>query len=296
MNFLSNYDDSSSSDELEVYHDNIEFKVENKVNKCNKKRTIEQLNTDDSFNTSQNDLPELPAFLQTLKEDKEQMNNYDSKKLRIFQHVEGNFATFVYLKVPIGRTDLRDQINEINNYIKSNSKYSNYEIFNVDNYHISLSRTFPIREHHIDSLEVQLKSTLENQNSFEISLDQLCYFTNEIGSRAFFSLLIDQGKSEVLSLISKIDEALSLFGFPNFHSEPEPHLSLFWCSLIKSSNPTNRESHIKEEKDVEDDEEEGCLMENKTLLKSTLDNKSNLIKINKIYWMVGKREYSIDLH
>eukprot|EP01132_Coremiostelium_polycephalum_P001160 gene1160-1470_t len=283
MEYLSSYvdeDDEDADEHVNQNHNEINtiskkriFKDEPEQNQILKKAKQDFKNEDSYIASQQNilvgidddEIPDPPSFLFESLSDS---NNNNNGRHRHFEHVEGNFPTFVFIKIPKNRNDITKLINEI----KMIGKCVSIEE-DVDDYHISLSRTFPIREHHIDSIEKELKMLFRNQHKFYINLDSATVFTNDNRSRLFISSLVQLNKQLVVNLIRLVDKCLELFKFPVFYDEPEPHLSICW-SL---PNDGNRK------------------YQNLDSIKESLEFKSDPFIVDKIYWSIGKFEYNVDL-
>jgi 2'-5' RNA ligase len=109
----------------------------------------------------------------------------------------------------------------------SNSMQSNENPVS-EKLHISLSRTVALRQHQIDPFIQLLRSSFEEEHSFEASLDGYEVFTNDEHSRSFMSLSVALGKSQICNLIKKVDHALAQFRLPAFYSDGRPHVTIGW--------------------------------------------------------------------
>ncbi|GLC59597.1 hypothetical protein PLESTB_001504400 [Pleodorina starrii] len=96
-------------------------------------------------------------------------------------------------------------------------------------YHISLSRTVPVRHPQIAPLTEQLAERLGAMGScFQVSLAGLRSFVNDEGSRSFVSVMATRGSEQICALIRQVDAAFGQHGLPAFHQVPLPHVSVGW--------------------------------------------------------------------
>ncbi|GFR39692.1 hypothetical protein Agub_g168 [Astrephomene gubernaculifera] len=98
-------------------------------------------------------------------------------------------------------------------------------------YHISLSRTVPIRHPQITPLTSQLSESLRDAcGSFSVTLEGCRSFANDEGTRSFVSLMVTHGSAQVCDLIRRVDTAFKQHGLPPFYEEPLPHVSVGWLA------------------------------------------------------------------
>ena len=120
---------------------------------------------------------------------KSQCNN----SIRNVPHVEGNFATLIYLKV---HSTLGSKFYSCLEFVETNfplgDKISNLKKFNSAEYHVSLSPTIYLKYHQINSFVTSLKMRLKSfkQRLKLILSDKLKCFSNEYNTTAFLSLEI----------------------------------------------------------------------------------------------------------
>ncbi|KAF2068871.1 hypothetical protein CYY_009808 [Polysphondylium violaceum] len=308
MNLLCQYED-----EIEQDYQEIQPLQESKEKKDDKRKriTIEQEKVD----KQDDDIPD-PFFKKakaTFTQPAPSQDRNKDEKMRQFQHVEGNFPTFIFIKIPTDRQDIIDLVQEVNTLSDSvlnndNEDHQvNLNIKQLKDYHISLSRTFPIREHQIESFSNEIKKSLSNQKKFFIQLESCNLFYNDNQSRVFLSMLPTQSsKSTLLDIIDRIDKCCLLFKFPLFYKDPEPHFSICWKSLINNNNNDDDDDDDGDNEDTEtttsttattDSSSKEILLKykNNTTIKKKMDTIINPIIVNRIYWLVGKREYYIEL-
>jgi len=118
------------------------------------------------------------------------------------------------------------------------------QLLGDDEYHISLSRTFPMRHHYIKPFIALLEKNLLGLPGFMIDLSEYQYFTNDDKTRSFMSMRVANAKDHVCSIISRIDNVLADFGFPVYYKNPFPHLTIGWGLGDSISNLSIKEGTI----------------------------------------------------
>jgi hypothetical protein len=197
------------------------------------------------------DVP-LPSIFDENKKDlmseKERQEKHQGR-VRQFPHVEGNYATFFY--VPVADISLtscsshssqtfRSYSQEVLEMIQkelstatdsSDNRGHCPQLHLQEEHHISLSKVFPIRRHHVELLVEHIQNAIAASlmPKFTVELKELQYYTNEDRTRSFVSLNVSEGKRELISLIGYIDSVLEAFGFPTYYENPSPHVSIAWC-------------------------------------------------------------------
>jgi len=146
--------------------------------------------------------------------------------------VEGNYPTFVYIPVTIN-DELRQNFALLRGRAVQQNSHAFKEIIaeKEEELHISLSRTFALREHQIEPFIEVLATNLKKQRKkFFVTLLGFEWFTNDEKTRSFFSLSLDTGLEKTLSLISGVDEVLKQFGLPLYYKDPRPHVTIGWIA------------------------------------------------------------------
>ncbi|EGG14078.1 Rab GTPase [Cavenderia fasciculata] len=261
MDLLLSYkddDDDSDSEQEDV-------KQQKQQPKKKQKSTID---TSSTFVGRDGDIPDLPLEIidrlsnvnnsqdedigtNGTKQDDNKIDKHKGKK-RQFEHVEGNYPTFVYFDVPIDRKDMESMIDEVRDI--GNEMGIGHQ---VDHYHVSLSRVFPMREHHIDLFCNQLKLELKNIQKFSIQFESISTFFNDDKSRIFLSSNVTTGIKSVNRIIAMVDKCLDQFKFPLFHEIPLPHLSI--CGGFPSDD-TSSDNNNKSSGSPKRDKKEKAVM------------------------------------
>lgn len=152
-------------------------------------------------------------------------------RIRSFPHVEGNWPSHVYIEV--ASDCLRFQSQSVAESMKSylsSSPSRKVHMTHVDEYHVSLSRPFVLRSHHIDAFMKALRNAIHEEKSFDYTFEDYKIFMNDEKTRSFGSIMISQGKKAFVRLICMINRVLIDFRGLPFYENPEPHVSVAWHS------------------------------------------------------------------
>lgn len=183
-------------------------------------------------------------------------------RIRSFPHVEGNYATHVYISLPIDKhhhSTLCKHIDELIHYTASRMPGvkpiidSNTAIDSKSqpfSYHISLSKTAPLRISQIQSLVHTLKQKLRKIDPFTVYIhDKPRIFLNEDATRTFLALPAtcsaahhhdndsittnaqssNCNEDSLLKAMQICSQAFVLHGLPKYYDKPEPHVSIAWA-------------------------------------------------------------------
>ncbi|CAF0851736.1 unnamed protein product [Adineta steineri] len=158
-------------------------------------------------------------------EDKSENKN---DRVRLFPDERGNWALSIYAFVEYS-SHLDTMIDDI------------IEIFNNENeiwkrlveFHISLSKTFPIRFHHIESIRKCIQNELSvSMIKFYTRIENVRILTNEDGSTSFLVFNLDQHR-QFSKLVEIIDKILDEHRYPKYYENPCFHVS-FAYSTVKN--------------------------------------------------------------
>lgn len=98
--------------------------------------------------------------------------------------------------------------------------------------HLSLSKTFILKHHWIESFTKTLHEQFESTNDgLFLSFDNsnLLFLSNEEKTRHFACLPVDELSETILkSITNKIDKCLDEFKLPKYYEDPKFHVSVLW--------------------------------------------------------------------
>eukprot|EP00002_Diphylleia_rotans_P024360 TRINITY_DN4806_c0_g3_i1.p1 TRINITY_DN4806_c0_g3~~TRINITY_DN4806_c0_g3_i1.p1 ORF type:complete len:250 (-),score=39.03 TRINITY_DN4806_c0_g3_i1:23-772(-) len=150
---------------------------------------------------------------------------------RQFEHVEGNFATFVYIPVHYGselEEAIQSIIQETNEDLLLNPRTKDFVVtpLKPDEIHVSLSRTVPIRHHFIKPLKELTTKHIEPFKKFSFAFSKYRWFTNDTKTTTFLCLEIISGAPQVNALIEAVNKSFKSFAFPEYYENPIPHITI----------------------------------------------------------------------
>ncbi len=247
LEFIKGY--SSDEDETNIVADFVQEA---------KKRTLE--NSDSQVSVSpkkkRSVLP-VPKAIQDLHknnafdqvpEDDPSLHDY---RVRLFPHVRGNWATYVY--IDFGQT-FEDLQNRLVNFLCG----KNIKAKTIATPHLSLSKVVTLQHHWIEDFVKSLQDNVGNNFSPFSLCPELSpkLLVNENKSRTFLTLPCSHpGLNQI---VRKVDSILTEYNQDVFYDNPEFHVSLAWClgdvreSLSDPGIRDELEKIIKEFGQVED--------------------------------------------
>jgi len=177
-----------------------------------------------------------------------------SGRVRAFTHVDGNFATHVYIPVDIPRRPraalarrlaalvaLAPSLRPVGRDAPPDPTIDPDALV-PDHLHVSLSRVFPIRIDARTSLLAALRRALASLDAFHADVGpSFRVFLNDAQDTAFVALDVtprdssrdrdddDDHFDRFRAMVRAVDEALDARGYPTFYRRPVPHVSLLWC-------------------------------------------------------------------
>ncbi|UJR08701.1 hypothetical protein I4U23_012959 [Adineta vaga] len=194
-------------------------------------------------------------------------------RVRLFAHEEGNWALAIYAFVDCSSyidtmiDDVIDIFNEKTEIWKR-----------LGELHISLSKTFPVRFHHIESIRKNIQNELAiSMNRFSTHVEDVTILNNEDGSTSFLVFTLDQHR-QFSRLVEIIDKILNEHRYPCYYENPCFHVS-FGCSTHK-----NREEKLPH------DWKEKC---QSVFKQYRCQPNSMIIPIDDICLKAGKRVYHL---
>ncbi|KAL0028916.1 hypothetical protein WJX77_005809 [Trebouxia sp. C0004] len=154
---------------------------------------------------------------------------------RQFPHVEGNFATHVYISAHSPESVKTALLAELD---RQKEAFPKLEVLGQSAkpdgqdtpkpFHLSVSRTVPIRFHQIDPLIASLQAALKQQHSFQLKFCGWRVLMNDEQSRTFLAIAAGLGAAEVCASIDNVNRAFQKHRLQLFHEEPDPHVSVAW--------------------------------------------------------------------
>eukprot|EP01104_Vermistella_antarctica_P018508 TRINITY_DN6885_c0_g1_i1.p1 TRINITY_DN6885_c0_g1~~TRINITY_DN6885_c0_g1_i1.p1 ORF type:complete len:286 (+),score=39.76 TRINITY_DN6885_c0_g1_i1:151-1008(+) len=177
------------------------------------------------------------------------------QRVRTFAHVQGNYPSHVFIPVPLSE-HLEELVDDLASVCRREMldvhRFTPHECLPLGDLvdqsdwrgpqlvsthcrdggskmHVSLSRSFPLRRHHIEPFVRKLSECLASSFRCSVGLDALRCFKNDTNSRSFATLMVDEGgRGEICKLISCVDEALITFGQRTYYDDPLPHTAFAW--------------------------------------------------------------------
>lgn len=156
-------------------------------------------------------------------------------RVRTFKHVDGNWPSHIYVKVapsdPLD--DMQDiserAISKLSDALKDGPQGRCLHPIKSSDFHISLSRPFVLREHHIKPFLVGLRKHLATVRRFNYTLGGERLLSNDDGTRSFASVLVAEGAPQFRCLIDILNHLLKEFRQRPYYKDAIPHTSVAWC-------------------------------------------------------------------
>uniref|UniRef100_H2Y8C0 U6 snRNA phosphodiesterase n=1 Tax=Ciona savignyi TaxID=51511 RepID=H2Y8C0_CIOSA len=156
-------------------------------------------------------------------------NNDPSKhqcRIRSFDHVKGNWATFLYIPYP----------EEFSEELKINVfdlfQFSGIDGWNVvDSFHMSISRTSAIPHHYIEPLVDAIKDSVRTFNTLDLMFSsKLKFYVNDEKTRSFcgFQISCPLLITKLQYYVDRINQPLKDYGCDGYYSNPSFHISIAW--------------------------------------------------------------------
>ncbi|KAI6129681.1 hypothetical protein EDD16DRAFT_1149831 [Pisolithus croceorrhizus] len=192
-------------------------------------------------------------------------------RIRSFPHVEGQYATYVYVPLILGpgealydlvidvvskakeevgglwgvgeaeREDLqgqrqrREREDRHKNKNMGRSKRRNAEL----ELHISLSRPIFLRAHQRDDFKRAVKRIAESVSPFSASFSTFSELTNDEHTRTFLSMEVGAGHIEFCHILKLLAPTLRSLRQKEFYADPKFHASIAWALLDSSGTVTS---------------------------------------------------------
>jgi hypothetical protein len=171
-------------------------------------------------------------------------------RVRAYAHVEGQFATSVYLHVPMAcvaavRAELHRRLagcplpaahhpcgDRAEASVDDKAlNLAGWQTIGGDMLHVSLTRSFSLSFHTIEPFLRALTDAVGPSPTFDLHVMDFAFFCNEARTRSFASLMLadSAGRATLLRLIGRVDSALAKFSLPPFYADSRPHVSTAWA-------------------------------------------------------------------
>ncbi|XP_028392081.1 U6 snRNA phosphodiesterase-like [Dendronephthya gigantea] len=179
---------------------------------------------------------EIPTgILDMFKEpsNSEESTSEHEGRIRSFEHFPGNWATHVL--VPF---DLPESFSDFLTSLKDAwpGEASELRTCDAHDFHVSISRTVPIRHHWIEPLKKLLQQGFQGKRRFVCDFPKVSTYVNDEHTRTFVALDVVIGDLHLKDLVQVVDKAFLEFGLQEYYEEPSFHASFAWCLGDVSEN------------------------------------------------------------
>ena len=219
MSSLVNYSDSENESGGKM----VNVKEKQKKLKGKKKRKIFDVNTVSNQHSNKKMNLSLPLSIQKMFSSQNVCIESYNGKVRSFKHFEGNWPTYVF--VPLTVTN---STTSLYNYLLLTLKDFGLTFFQLEDCHISLSRTVPIRHYWIEPIYSKLRGCIP-QHAFNYSLISIKVYVNDEKTRTFVGVEISLGFSNFRELTLQVNKVFEEFGLETYYKDPSFHVSFAWC-------------------------------------------------------------------
>ncbi|KAL5524575.1 USB1 [Sanghuangporus sanghuang] len=156
-------------------------------------------------------------------------------RVRTSPHVEGQFAAFVYVPVPLKKnTPLRQLLGKSVNHAKDIEPALVCDWLDspgTHTLHISLTRPIYLRNYQREELKRVVKAAARVVCPFTASFSKFTTFENDEHTRAFLGIEVGAGHRELEMLSKTVEPILRSLHQKGFYSEPRFHASVAWALL-----------------------------------------------------------------
>lgn len=188
-------------------------------------------------------------------------------RVRNFPHVQGNYATHVYIEVSIPQRccdALRALVVALQaaspspfhplieptpqSLLPSKNACESPTRSSCGSYHISLSRTVAIRSHQIKSLLTQLRHQLRRLKRFSVIIasQNMMVLENDEKTSTFVALSAgpitygaEHPTNPLLRAMDAVSNAFQYHGLQRYYENPRPHVSIGWMLGAQSQQVTD---------------------------------------------------------
>ncbi|XP_072014404.1 U6 snRNA phosphodiesterase 1-like [Amphiura filiformis] len=179
---------------------------------------------------SSSPLPSVPLEVLGMFKDKEEDATTHSNptlhdgRVRSFQHVRGNWATFAFIQV-----EPTEVLQHIMDELITMLLPSVVDLKPVDDLHISISRTVTLQFHWIEPFAQSLKDALIVP-AFSYEFEDVEFYSNDEKTRSFIGLRVSRHASDQFKCaVQCVDKCLQDFSLPIYYKNPSFHVSFAWC-------------------------------------------------------------------
>jgi hypothetical protein len=157
-----------------------------------------------------------------------------SKRLRSWPHIKGNYASFASFPLLCPAAALEPLVSAALEKVPPHIPV--FEPFAAADLHISVSRTFPVPKPQLVRFTRLMCSAISEAelSAFKVVLESKpCLLVNEAGTTTFLAFTVDvrhSGHEELLQVSSTMDAVLAKLGFPLFYEPPRFHVSVAWAT------------------------------------------------------------------
>ncbi|KAF9505915.1 hypothetical protein BS47DRAFT_1378202 [Hydnum rufescens UP504] len=187
-------------------------------------------------------------------------------RIRAHPHVEGQWATHIYLPVhfPMDALirDAREVVPELHSLIEGGDNGTDSTSNNTTptassttsvntklelELHISLSRPVFLRAHQREEMRRAVKRLASTTGAYEASFACFTTFRNDEKTRAFLSIELGAGHAECHALSLGLTDTLGYLRQQGYYAQPRFHTSIAWALLHPpSESPTSPFASVSE--------------------------------------------------
>ncbi|ORZ24665.1 U6 snRNA phosphodiesterase Usb1 [Absidia repens] len=168
-------------------------------------------------------LPKLPSLFSSIITPTGTSSQDHQGRTRTRQGKINNWATYVYIQVPLG-----DEIQGILDAVTAN----NNNIHNMTQadrgFHLSLTKCLYLKEHQLEEFSNAVRTQLQDTPRFTMSFAQLSILSNEDNTRSFLTAEVGAGYNDLMAKLKKVDQVVTKFHHPEFYKPPRFHASIAW--------------------------------------------------------------------
>ncbi|KAF9220485.1 hypothetical protein BS17DRAFT_787062 [Gyrodon lividus] len=172
-------------------------------------------------------------------------------RLRTVPHVEGQYATYIYIPLVLHRKDaLYTLIEDVLSFCKepvpslhaigrqndehlAGARATRWEL------HISLSRPLFLRAHQREEFKRAIKQVASSLAPFDGSFATFSELTNDERTRTFLALEVGAGHAELRRCLELLAPTLRLLRQKAFYADPKFHASIAWALLEKTPSSSD---------------------------------------------------------